>query len=165
MSSCAGGSSPRTRGTRHPAQRRDHRPVHPRARGEHCSLESFSTGCTMQRRFIPAHAGNTLPVISLYYKDLEERELSTDSLEEIDPFSGVVKEPLVASGKPRASSACCGRKETSLNPSITDGTLRFSPKVSKSKPLSLLVDHATTTLPSPQLSLMTPVSISRTREE
>ena len=66
------GSSPRTRGTRGPA-RRDRRP----------------------RRFIPAHAGNTLPIISLCYKDLEERELSTELPEGKDPFSGVVKEPLV----------------------------------------------------------------------
>ena len=86
--------------------------VHPRARGEHnrvnvifWSADGSSPRTRGTRdehladrflgRFIPAHAGNTLPIISLCYKDLEERELSTELPEGKDPFSGVVKEPLV----------------------------------------------------------------------
>ena len=73
----SGGSSPRMRGTRRPARRRGiGRPVHPRACGEHETQEQPRTpsdgssprmrgtlrrsdGRGGQRRFIPAHAGNT----------------------------------------------------------------------------------------------------------
>ncbi len=71
------GSSPRTRGTRHPRPARAGRsPVHPRARGEHAATAANGnvlTGSSPRtrgtlaepdaraddQRFIPAHAGNT----------------------------------------------------------------------------------------------------------
>jgi len=78
--SCGVGSSPRMRGTRRILPpRRFHEPVHPRACGEHAAaatsippndgssprmrgtLQSQRPGRT-NRRFIPAHAGNTLPI-------------------------------------------------------------------------------------------------------
>ena len=77
----ANGSSPRMRGTRGAtASNRGKQPVHPRACGEHVSLRSVSVvsagssprmrgtplarrSSVACRRFIPAHAGNTLQTL------------------------------------------------------------------------------------------------------